>query len=413
MVVQSACPEKSCLTLGFIPLTDCAPLVVAQEKGYFRRYGLEVALVKEPSWANIRDKLAAGVLDGAHMLAPMALATTLGLGGLQKTIIVPMALDLNGNAITISAELHACLMAAGRGGEASALKSFPRLRFASVFPYSSHNYLLCYYLAALGVDPKEVALTVVPPPHCAASLKTGEISGYCVGEPWNQCAVYQRIGQIWVTSYEIWNNHPEKVLGVTEEWARAHPDTLKRLLLALLEAARWLDWPENRLQAARWLSAPAYLDAPFEVVKRSLLGAVQYSPWELPTELPDFHVFYRYGATFPWRSHALWFLTQMVRWGQIGEALNLRQVAETVYRPELYQEAAQALDLPCPGTDAKTEGTHSTPWRLAVPGGSVVMGKDRFCDGRVFNPQDPIGYLAGFAIHHVKVPLEELAAKNS
>lgn len=415
--------EKTRLVLGFIPLTDCAPLVVAQERGYFRKYGLEVTLSRESSWANIRDKVATGVLDGAHMLAPMPIATTLGLGGVRKATIVPLALDLNGNAITISGDLHSRLEHAdpgdmaqrpvtatalrrlvGEGGEAGSL------RFASVFPSSSHHYLLRYWLAAAGIDPdRDLGLTVIPPPQMVASLRAGEISGYCVGEPWNEYAVAQGAGRVLTTSYEIWNNHPEKVFGVNLEWAEAHPNTLQALLMVLLEAAQWIDRAENRIEAATLLSRPAYVNAPVGVVKRSMSGFFQYAAEEPAVPLPDFHVFYRYAATFPWRSHALWFLTQMVRWGQVAEPIPLERVVEAVYRPDLYRQAARALRLPCPDTDAKAEGIHAGPWELETGFGTLPMGPDRFCDGTRFDPNDPIAYLADFQIHRRKVRLEDLA----
>lgn len=179
--------------------------------------------------------------------------------------------------------------------------------------------------------------------------------------------------------------------------------------MALLEVAQWLDWPENRVDAAILLSRPAYVNAPVEVVKRSMSGFFQYAANEPAVPLPDFHAFYRYAATFPWRSHALWFLTQMVRWGRIAKPLPLERVVEAVYRPDLYRQSARALSLPCPDTDPKAEGIHAGPWELETGCGTLPMGPDRFCDGTHFDPNDPIAYLAGFQIHRRKVRLEDLA----
>ncbi|GAB4359388.1 MAG: CmpA/NrtA family ABC transporter substrate-binding protein [Methylohalobius crimeensis] len=413
--------EKRRLHLGFIPLTDCAPLVIAHEKGYFRKYGLEVALSRESSWANIRDKVAAGVFDGAHMLAPLAIATTLGLEGIKKATIAPLALDLNGNAVTLATELYPPpLRATGTSMSATGLRhligrgkrrGLPR--FASVYPCSSHTYLLRYWFAAAGIDPgSDLDLSVIPPPQMPACLESGEVAGYCVGEPWNECAVARGIGHAWTTSYEIWNNHPEKVLGVNQDWAEAHPNTLQALLMALLEAACWIDRPENRIEVATILSAPPYVDAPVDVVKMSMIGTFCYTACQSPVSLPDFNVFYRYAATFPWRSHALWFLTQMVRWGQIAEPINFRRIAETVYRPDLYRQAAGVLGIPVPEGDLKPEGIHAETWTLETPAGPLSMGPDWFCDGKSFNPDDPVGYLADFAIHRRKVGLKDLGACN-
>ena len=246
--------EKSSLDLGFIPLTDCAPLVVALEFGIFARYVLDVTLSREPSWANIRDKVSFGLLDGAQMLAGMPLSCSLGAEAIHKPMVVAMALNLNGNAITVSNAIYERLLAmdsglmANRPVSAAALKRLtdqdrqlgrPPLRFAMVYPSSSHNYLLRYWLASAGIDPdRDISLDVIPPPLMADCLHQGQIDGYCVGEPWNTVAVERGIGTIVVSSSEIWNNHPEKVFGVTRAWAESHPKTLQAIVMALIEACR-------------------------------------------------------------------------------------------------------------------------------------------------------------------------------
>lgn len=420
--------EKTRLTLGFMPLTDCAPLAVALEKGFFRKYGLEVTLSREVSWANIRDKVVAGVMDGAHMLAAMPIATTLGLGEIRKPIITALSLDLNGNAITVSPALYRRLREADpeavseRPMTARALgriiaedRSAGRdlMNLAMVFPFSTHNYVLRYWLAAAGINPdRDVRLLVIPPPYMVDGLRSGDIVGYCVGEPWNAQAVAAGVGRTLITDYEIWNNKPEKVFGVNLEWAEKHPNTHKALLMALLDAAQWIDRPENRLEVAGIIARKAYVNAPAEVVKMSMIGSFQYGGGEAPVPLPDFNVFYRYAATFPWCSHAVWLITQMYRWGQIGEALSIRQVAEQVYRPDLYREAARELGLPYPTLDYKSEGCHDEPRLLAEATAPLLLGPDRFCDGRVFDPADPIGYLAGFDLRTRHVSLDDLAWLN-
>lgn len=420
--------EKTRLTLGFMPLTDCAPLAVALEKGFFRKYGLDVTLAREVSWANIRDKVVAGVMDGAHMLAAMPIATTLGLGEISKPTITALSLDLNGNAITVSPALYQRLReadpdaAAERPMTARALgkviaedRALGRdiMNFAMVFPFSTHNYVLRYWLAAAGIAPdRDVRLLVIPPPHMVDSLRSGDIVGYCVGEPWNELAVAAGVGRTLIADYEIWNNKPEKVFGVNLEWAEKHPNTHKALLMALLEAAQWIDRPENRLEVAGIIARKAYVNAPAEVVKMSMIGAFLDGGEDAPVPLPDFNVFYRYAATFPWCSHAVWLITQMYRWGQIGETLPIRQVAEQVYRPDLYREAARELGLPYPTAGYKSEGLHDEPQLLAEATAPLLLGPDCFCDGRVFDPADPVGYLAGFDLHTLNVSLDDLARMN-
>ena len=417
--------ERERVTLGFIPLTDCAPLVVAKEKGWFAEQGLDVTLSKETSWANVRDKLSIGVLDGAHMLAPMPLASSLGLGPFAKPMVTAMSLGLNGNAVTVSEALFQRMNEAAPEAmaesplSARALKSVidarreageAPLTFATVFPYSGHNYQLRYWMAAAGIDPdRDVRLVVVPPPQVVSRLREGVVDGYCVGEPWNQLAVQSGLGRVLITSYEIWNNHPEKVLGVTEEWAEQNPETHKALIRALLQATRWMDRPENRLEVVERISGPRYLNAPEHVVRMSMAGSFQYAPREMPKALPDFNVFHRFHANFPWRSHAVWLLTQMVRWGQLSEPTDLCSVAEQVYQPDIYRQAAVELGIPVPPKDCKPEGEHDLPWALG-DGGPV--GSDLFLDGRRFDPDRINDYLAWFEVKSPALDLEAFAALN-
>ena len=424
--------EKTQLTLGFIPLTDCAPLVVAKEGGFFAQQGLAVTLSREPSWANIRDKVLFGQLDGAQMLASMPLATTLGINGIAKPTITAFNLDLNGNAITVSNALYQRLLAADPVAmqthpvSAQALKKvidadkaagkecMTCMTFAVVFPVSTHNYALRYWMAAAGIHPdKDVRLVVVPPPKMVTQLQAGNIHGYCVGEPWNSQAVKLGIGQVLITNYEIWNNMPEKVLGVTQEWAESHPQTHQAMLRALLAACQWLDQPENRLTAAQWLAQPHYVGASLEVMKMSMLGTFQYHPDQQPQPFADFNVFHRYAANFPWRSQAAWFLSQMLRWGDIDTAIDIRAVAQQVYRPDLYRQAAAALGIASPQLDEKPEGIQATTWTLTAATQPITMGADQFLDGNSYDPQHLVDYLAGFTIHRRSVALADLKKANT
>ncbi|MEE4379580.1 MAG: CmpA/NrtA family ABC transporter substrate-binding protein [Candidatus Competibacteraceae bacterium] len=415
--------EKTELQLGFIPLTDCAPLVIAQENGFYAKYGLNVELVRENSWASIRDKVSYGLLDGAHMLAAMPLATSLGVGAPPVQMLTAFSLGLNGNAVTVSNELFREMEQFGSPGleplkTAQVLAQVIKQRqaagrepmtFAMVFPFSSHNYLLRYWMSSAGIDPdRDVSLIVIPPPQMVRYLAAGMIDGYCVGEPWNTQAVTAGLGRVLVTSHQIWNNHPEKVFGVTEHWAEHHPQTHRAVLLALLEAARWLDQPENRPAAAAILAKHEYVDAPAAVIEAGLCGHYCYVAGQEPLSLPDFNVFHRYAANYPWTSHALWFLTQMYRWGQLRTALDLHAVARRVYRADIYRAVADSLNIPCPVSDLKTEGVHEAGWLLedATP---IVMGADRFIDSACFDPNVLPVYLESFAIEDYRVSPRQLA----
>jgi nitrate/nitrite transport system substrate-binding protein len=421
--------EKTALKFGIIPLTDCAPIVIAKEKGFFKKHGLDVEISKEASWANIRDKVSLGELDGAHMLAGMPIAATLGVGATQKETITAFSMDLNGNGITVSNELYERMVEADpeamktRPTTARALKKVidadkaagkEPMTFAMVFPVSTHNYEIRYWMASAGIDPdRDVRLIVIPPPQMVANLQSKNIVGYCVGEPWNQRAVEMGIGRSIITNYEIWNNNPEKVFGVTREWADKHPNTHKAAVRALIEAAQWIDQPDNRKEVVKIISAKSYVNAPESVVENSMTGTWLYTKAEGPQQMPDFNVFFRYAATFPWQSHAVWFLTQMVRWGQIEQPFNFRKVAAQVYRSDIYREAAKDLGIAVPTIDFKTEGSNAAGWVLDKATAPIAMGPDRFFDGKIFDPAKPLDYLKSFEIHAIKVDLAALAQANA
>ncbi|MAU41632.1 MAG: nitrate ABC transporter [Kordiimonas sp.] len=421
--------EKTKLSLGIIPLTDCAPIVIAKEKGFFKKYGLDVNVSKEASWANIRDKVSIGALDGAHMLAGMPIAASLGVGAIKKPTITGFSMDLNGNAITVSNDLYDRMMEADPEAmkespvSARALKKVidmdkaagkPPMTFAQVFPVSTHNYEIRYWMAAAGIDPdKDVRLIVIPPPQMVANLRAKNIVGYCVGEPWNERAVVLGIGRTLITNYEIWNNNPEKVFGVNEEWAEKHPNTHLALLKALIEAGRWADKPENRMEVVKIISRRSYVNAPEDVVKMSMTGSFKYVKNEAPRPLPDFNVFYRYAATYPWESHAAWFISQMIRWGQISEPLDILAASKKIYRADLYAEAAKAVGVPYPTSNYKIEGTHAEPWTLTDASSPIPMGPDKFFDGKVYDPSQLIAYLQSFKVHNMKVPMDQLMAMNA
>jgi ABC-type nitrate/sulfonate/bicarbonate transport system substrate-binding protein len=389
--------EKNNVRLGYIPLTDCLPLVVAQEQGFFAEQGLTVELCCEASWANIRDKLIVGHLDGAQALAPMLLAATVGAGGLRKPMLTAFSLGLNGNAITVSNRLFAALSAKAEGDSAldaaRALAAVVRARreggqeplvLATVFPFSSHNYLLRYWLSAGGVDPdRDVKLVALPPAQMVDNLRLEHIDGFCVGEPWNSCAAAMGLGRCLVAGYEIWQNAPEKVFGVTEQWHEQHPNTHAALLRALDRAGAWAD--ANIGAALQLLDRGHYLDVPLEWLAQPLTGALRVGLDQSLRGPEQFHVFHRFQANFPWRSQARWILQQMLRWRQLPGTVEIEQIAAQVYRSDLHRQLlADAHSLPL--VDDKTEGEHASIWSLPGTRGAVEMGPDRFIDGAIFDP---------------------------
>jgi len=371
-------PEKADLKLGFIKLTDMAPLAVAYEKGYFEDEGLFVTLEPQANWKVLLDRVIDGQLDGAHMLAGQPLAATIGFGT-EAHIVTPLSMDLNGNGITVSNAVWEAMkpnmpkMDDGRPThpiKADALKPVvdqykaqgKPFKMGMVFPVSTHNYELRYWLAAGGLHPgyyaphrgdidgqidADVLLSVTPPPQMPATLEAGTIYGYCVGEPWNQQAVFKGIGVPVITDYEIWPNNPEKVFGITAKFGEEYPNTTVRIVKAMLRAAKWLDADDNanRPAAVKMLSRPNYVGADYDVIANSMTGTFEYEKGD-KREVPDFNVFFRYHATYPYYSDAIWYLTQMRRWGQIAEAKPddwYIETAKKVYRPDIYRKAAEAL----------------------------------------------------------------------
>ena len=402
----SGAPEKTELSLGFVPLVDAAPLVVAREKGFFAAEGLSVRLVREASWAALRDRVCSGVFDGGHMLAAIPVANAFALGGWRVPLVAPMALNLNGSSVTLSLSLWDELAtedAAVRAGNLSVPRALtqlvrrrreagaPQPTFGVVFPHSIHNYLLRYWLAAGGVDPdRDVRLEVVPPPQMLAYLTAGRIDGYCVGAPWNELAEVHRVGRIASSGHDVWNNALDKVLGVTAAWAARRPATLRALVRALLRAGEWLDHSGNRAEAAYWMARPDVMPVPEAVMERALRAGGDGTQGGL--------IFHRHAATFPWASRGMWTVSQMRRWGQLGPGASPATGA-AVYDSTIYRLAAGDLGLAVPASDTKRDGEHAAPWTAAASDGSAItLGADRFCDGRVFDPEQFDAYAAGFDI---------------
>ncbi len=359
------------IILGFIPLLDCASLVVAAERGFAAQEEIELALVRETSWANIRDRLIIGHFDAAHMLGPMSVASTLGIGHVKVPVIAPFALGRGGNAITVAPRLWDQMELAGAlpGGhprvQGAALRRVVEVRnsarlepltFGMVYPFSCHNYELRYWLAASGIDPsRDVRLVVIHPPFLVDALRAGQIDGFCVGEPWNSVAVNAGAGVIVTTTTAIWPMSPEKVLGCRPEWAQRHPVQLAALLRALYRASQWCERPENHADLAQLLAQPRYVGAPTELLRRGLQNTLVLRQGSQAALIPDFYVPAAGAATFPWVSHALWYYSQMVRWRQIEFSAEHVAAARATYRPDLYRAALGQLATDIPTSDVQVD----------------------------------------------------------
>lgn len=389
--------------VGFIPLIDSAPLVIARELGMDVHEGVSLHLHREVSWANIRDKVNVGWLDCAHMLAPMPLAATLGLGHVRERVIAPVTLSLNGNGITVSREIFAQMQDispddAHRGGhraaqalaqvvEERAARGAQPLTFGTVYPFSCHAYELRFWLAEAGIDPdRDLRLVVLPPSLMTDSLRAGHIDGFCAGEPWNTYAVNDGCGRIVATKRELWKLAPEKVLGVRLDWADENPQALHGLVRAIVNAARWLDRPENRIQAAEILARERYLDLPVSEIAPALTSTLVREEGLIPGQRDKgFILFGGEDGNRPSQLHALWLLTQMARWGELDGVADLRAVAREVYREDLYIAA------------------------LGEPQSETSAVDQEVCEAASFDPRKLESYLRSFDITAIGAGLDDLA----
>ncbi|WP_167365192.1 CmpA/NrtA family ABC transporter substrate-binding protein [Mesorhizobium qingshengii] len=397
------------ITAGFMPLFDSAVLVAAGELGFAAREGIDLTLHRETSWANIRDRIAIGHFHLAHMLGPMPLACNLGLTPLASETIVPFSLGLGGNCVTISNAVWDGMAAHGakpdldpaRAGAAlgalireRAAAGHDPLRFAVVHPHSGHNYELRYWLAACGIDPtREIEIVIVPPPFMADALATGRIDGYCVGEPWNSAAVAAGTGHIVTVKAQIWRNSPEKVIGVRKAWAEQSPEALAALLRALHHSARWCQDPANHGELAAMMAQPGFLGLPPAVLMPILTGHLKLGGGA-ELDIDDFFLPFDKAANFPWKSHALWFYTQMVRWGHVAHTPENLAIARDCYRPDLYRSALKPLGVALPGANSKVEGALRVATAVGATGAGLMLGPDGFFDGQIFDPDEIDGYIA-------------------
>ena len=378
-------PEHPDMRFGIIALTDCSPIVIAHEKGFFKKHGINATVIKGASWAAIRDSLSNGDIQATHMLIGMPLASTMGLlGSPKKAMIAPWMLNRNGQAISMRTSLK------GRvGADPKALKPLvdealaagKPMTFAMTFPPGTHAMWMRYYLAAGGINPdKDVALVTIPPPQMIANMKVDKMDGFCVGEPWNARAIADGVGYTAITSQDMWKDHPEKVCAFTEEFAAKNPKTVRAVLRALYEASVWLDDLKNRPEQAEIVSRPTYINCPPELILGRLLGDYDYGDGR--TKKDEFYMhFHARDCNVPSPKYAVWWLTQFRRWGMVDGTPDYEGVARQVMRYDLYAEALKELGVE-PGSPSETPET--------------------LFDGITFDPKDPEKYATSFAVHSMK-----------
>lgn len=395
------------LTIGFLPLIDgCLP-ILAREHGFAEDEGLSLTLVKDVSWATVLDRLLYGHSDAAHLVAPLAIATTLGRGRPAQPLSVPFVLGLNGNAITLRPDIAQRVGAPGRLGDPAKvgaalaevvrerMAAGNRMRFGVVHRYSSHNYMLRYWLAACGIRPdRDIEITTVPPPFCADALEAGEVDGICVGEPWNSVAVERGAGQIVLATAQIWRRGVEKVLALREPVLAERRGAVERLIRAMCKAGRHFVDPENWDANAAILARAEYLDGDPVLIKRAISDRLLLARGGEVVHFPDFMFQYREAANFPWVSQAEWLYSQMVRWdGMEFDSADARKAAR-VFRPDVYRSALIGTGEPLPGASSKVEGSLRQKTAVGTQQGVMTLESNRFFDGKVFDPHDIAGYIA-------------------
>ena len=381
----SDAPEAPKVNFGMIALTDCSPIVIAHEKGFFKKYGIQSTVTKGANWAAIRDSLSSGSIQATHMLIGMPLASTMGLAGSpKKPMIIPWLMNRNGQAISLKAEWNGKV-----GADPKALKPYVEqakklgepLTFAMTFPPGTHAMWMRYYLAAGGIDPdKDISLITIPPAQMISNMKIGKMDGFCVGEPWGARAISDKIGFTSVTTQDIWKDHPEKVCAFTEEFANKNPKTVKAVLKALHEASVWLDDLKNRPEQCDIVSKATYINCDPKTILGRLLGDLDYGDGRTMKDEYYMH-FSKRNCNYPQPKYATWFLSQYRRWGMVTGAPDYEGVVKKVMRTDIYEEAMKEIGYAHGGRD-------DTPEKLF--------------DGAVFDPKDPEGYAKSFAVKTLK-----------
>lgn len=378
----SDAPEKKEVRVGFIPLTDCASVVMAAEMGFDKKYGIKIVPTKEASWASVRDKLVNGEIDAAHVLYGLVYGVQMGIGGPKKDMNVLMGLNHNGQAITLANKLKEQGVTDGAGLKkliAGRAAGTPELTFAQTFPTGTHAMWLYYWLAAHDINPmKDVKVITVPPPQMVANMRVGNMDGFCVGEPWNNRAIMDKIGFTAVTSQDIWVDHPEKVLGTSAEWAAKYPNTARALSAAILEAGRWIDASlVNRRKTAETIAQKSYVNTDMDVILERMLGRYANGLGKSWDE-KNYMKFYSDGAVnFPYLSDGMWFMTQHRRWGLLKDDPDYLAVAKKVNRIDIYRDAAGMAGVALPKSE---------------------MRSHKLIDGVLWDGKDPKKYAAAFKV---------------
>ena len=394
------------IRIGFLPLVDAALPILARERGFGEAEGLEIELVRDMSWATVRDRLLYGHTDAAHLIAPLAIATTLGRDRPPVPLSVPFVLGLNGNAITLAPALADAVLPAGGLGDpvkvglrmAEMIRhrraTGERVRLGVVHRYSSHNYMLRYWLAASGIRPDEdVEIVTISPPFAADALAAGEVEGICVGEPWNSVAVDRGVGRIVLVTAQIWRRGVEKVLAMRADGLDRHADRTERLVRALHAAARHFVEPEHLEANAETMARDDYLGGKADLIRRAISDRILLARGTEPLHIADFMFQYREGANFPWQSQAAWLHSQMVRWDRLKFSAADAAAARAVFMPDIYRRARAGTGAPLPCASAKVEGAIHADIGVGATQGRLMLGADRFFDGRSFDPDDVEGYL--------------------
>jgi len=385
------------LPVAFVPLVDAAPLVIAQEMGFAETEGIALDLIAAPSWSSVRDMLAFGRVDAAHLLSPVPVAMALGLGGVCRPVSAVSVLSVNGNVICVSRALEARLRAAGHGfdfadaraaGDALARVGAGRIVCGVPFPFSMHLELLRYWIAGTALAGSAIEIRTVPPPLMAQALAAGEIDAFCVGEPWGSVAVDAGAGALLLPGRAIWAFAPEKVLAVRTDWAETEPHLLGRLMRAVWMAGQWLSRPGSRTTAAEILARPGWLDLPAETLDRALSGRFTLSTRAEQRQVDGFVGFHRGAATFPWRSQARWIARRLAARHGLP-AIPSENAAAAVFRSDLHRLHLAGTDADLPGASAKIEGSIRHPLAVASHKGEMTLLPDAFFDGRIFDPDRP------------------------
>ncbi len=398
------------INIAFLGLTDAAVLVAAKEQGFAQAEGIALNLLKDTSWATLRDRLVYGQVQAAHMLAPLAVAVTLGLSQQPCALAAPFKLNVNGNLLVMAPGFAAALEpdAAARLNDplatahdfANAIGLHHRKPIIGVVHrFSSHALILRYFLASAGIDPdRDVVLRVLPPSMMVEAMLVGEIDGFTAGEPWGSAAIEAGLAEAVAASERLWQRGVEKVLTFRADWMESNPDTVDALLRALAKAAMWCDDPANHAVLADLLARAAYVDQPAELIQRALAGSIVVRKGEPPVHVPEFLMFAREATPFPWRSQALWIYSQLLRWHMAEPDDDMQARAAAVFRPDIYRRALAQGDMPMPGASMKVEGSLAAPLQIGAPRGAITLGPDRFFDGRAFDPDRIEDYVAGFEL---------------